>query len=95
MNLGIYYINLSKLINLWEFVMERFFLEVPSINRKKDALDYLNEIASYNSEFNGLGGLEACLDNISYEKWIVELENKQNVEYAIDFNRVLSKTYFL
>ena len=36
MNLGIYYINLSKQINLQEFAMKRFFWEVPSINRKKD-----------------------------------------------------------
>ena len=40
-------------------MMEKFILEIPSINRKKDALEYLNEMASANSEFNGLGGLDA------------------------------------
>ena len=75
--------------------MEKFILEIPSINRKKDALEYLNEMASANSEFNGLGGLDACLQNISYEDWLIELENKQKVDYANDFNRVLSKTYFV
>ena len=75
--------------------MEKFILEIPSINRKKDALEYLNEMASANSEFNGLGGLDKCIQNIFYEEWLIELENKQKEEYANDFNRVLSKTYFV
>lgn len=75
--------------------MEKFILEIPSINRKNDALEYLNEMASSNSEFNGLGGLDACHQNISYEDWLIELEKKQKEEYANDFNRVLSKTYFV
>lgn len=75
--------------------MEKFILEIPSIKRKKDALEYLNEMASVNSEFNGLGGLDKCIQNISYEDWLIELENKQKEEYANDFNRVLSKTYFV
>jgi len=32
--------------------MEKFYLEVPSIDRKIDALDYINEHYEYNSNIN-------------------------------------------
>ena len=62
--------------------MERFILEIPSINRKKNALEYLNEIANSNFEFNGLAGLYACHQNISYEEWLIELDKL----YKSDFD---------
>lgn len=51
--------------------MEKVFLEEPKIDRKQDALDYLKEFVKYKSDFNGVGGLERCLSDISYEQWIL------------------------
>lgn len=71
--------------------MEKFYFEVPSIEREDDAIDYINEHYKYNSNINGVGGLHRYLDN--YEGWLDKLEN----DYIIEPNeeRVPSRTYFL
>ncbi len=56
--------------------MDRLFLEIPSINRKKEALDYLAENVKYNSLLNGTGGMSMCLNGATYEEWLLELEKK-------------------
>ncbi len=75
--------------------MEKLFLEEPSINRKKDAMDYLEENVKYNSDFNGTGSLELCLEGITYEEWLIELISKKNSEYVEAMNICLSKTFFV
>ena len=35
--------------------MEKFYLEKPSMKRKNDIMEYINELAEYNSETNGIG----------------------------------------
>ncbi len=52
--------------------MERFYYEVPSIARKDDAIEYINEFYEYNSDINGSGGLHRFLDN--YEGWLDKLD---------------------
>ena len=52
--------------------MEKFYFEVPSIDRKKDAIDFINEFYEYNSDINGVGGLHRYLDN--YEGWLEKLQ---------------------
>ncbi|MCM1052694.1 MAG: hypothetical protein NC483_01775 [Ruminococcus sp.] len=54
--------------------MEKFFLEIPTINRKKEALDYLEEHVRYNSDLNGTGSMDRCLAGMTYEEWLLELE---------------------
>ena len=34
--------------------MDKLFLEVPTIERKQDAIDYLEENIKYNSDLNGV-----------------------------------------
>jgi len=75
--------------------MEKLYLEIPSLCRKKEALDYLEENKKYKSEFNGTGGLEKFLDGMSYEDWLLELESKENIEYVQARNACLSKTFFV
>lgn len=57
--------------------MEKIFLEIPTINRKQDALDYLAENVKYNSDLNGTGGMDRCLEGLTYEEWLLELEKKK------------------
>lgn len=71
--------------------MEKFYFEEPSLKRKDDAIDYINEFYEYKSNINGTGGLQRYLDN--YNGWLEKLEE--------DYNRipnevkVPARTYFL
>ncbi len=72
--------------------MEKLYLEVPSIERKEEAIDYINEQYAYNSPINGSGGLERYLDD--YEGWLMFLDIDRNRKVG-DPNRVPAETYFL
>ena len=74
--------------------MEKFFLEVPTIERKEDALDYLNELVEYNSDMNGTGSMYRCLKDWTYEQWLKELENETNQEYMDSIGWAPSVTCF-
>lgn len=71
--------------------MEKFFLEIPSINRKNDAIDFINEFYQYNSNINGVGGLYRFLDN--YEGWLDKLE--EDYTRIPNEEKVPALTYFL
>jgi len=75
--------------------MDKLFLEVPTIERKQDAKDYLEENIKYNSDLNGTGSMEIILDEMTYEEWLVELEKREDLEYADKINRCPSKTFFV
>lgn len=71
--------------------MEKFYFEEPSIERKKDAINYILEFYKYNSNINGSGGLEKYLDN--YENWLLLLEDYKNT--IPSSSKVPARTYFL
>lgn len=75
--------------------MDRVFLEEPSIKRKQEAIDYLKETAKYQSDFNGTGSMERCLDDLTYEEWLEELEHRKDIAYLNSINRCESKTFFV
>lgn len=70
---------------------EKFFYEVPSLERKVDALEYINEFFEHGSAINGSGSLRRYHDD--YERWLEKLER----DYAAPINdeSVPSRTYFL
>ena len=71
--------------------MEKFYLEKPSIARKDDAIEYINENYKYKSDINGSGGLDRFLDN--YEGWLEKLEKDYTMIPSEE--RVPARTYFL
>lgn len=71
--------------------VEKFYFEVPSIERKKEAIDYINEFYKYNSEINGTGGLQRYLDN--YEGWLKKLE--EDYTRIPNEEKVPTRTFFL
>ena len=75
--------------------MEKFHLEKPSIERKEEAIDYLNEHIKYNSDMSGLGGMDRCLNEITYEEWLDELIKNKDSEYMNNLGWAPSLTYFL
>lgn len=74
--------------------MERLYLEIPTIDRKKDALEYLQEHVDYGSDLNGTGGLKDCLKGLTYEAWLDDVIKCQEKSYAEAKKIVPSTTYF-
>lgn len=64
-------------------------LELPSIDRKKEAIKYIQEFHTYNSAINGTGGLDIS----NYEAWLDKvLLSHQGIVMRKD--RVPASTYF-
>lgn len=73
----------------------KFYLETPTLKRKEDALNYLKEHQEYDSDINGTGGMDECLDELTYENWLEIQDKMTNEKYAESINRCPGKTYFL
>lgn len=71
--------------------MEKFKLVQPSLEYKKQAIEYIQEQNEYNSPINGVGGLDRYLEN--YEEWLEKLEEDRN--RPITEERVPAETFFL
>ena len=69
----------------------KFKYEVPSIKRKQEAIEYINEFYEYNSNINGVGGLYRYMDN--YEGWLEKLEEDYTREVTEE--KVPTRTFFL
>lgn len=75
--------------------MEKYYLEIPTIERKDEAVDYVNEFLINKSNTNGVGGLDRFLgEGKSYEEWLDFVIKCQEKSYAEQINRVPGITYF-
>ncbi len=61
--------------NVYLFNGEEFYLEYPRIERKKEAIDYINEFIIKKSKICGSGSLDWYLENSSYEEWLLFKNN--------------------
>ena len=76
--------------------MEKFYLELPSIGRRTDALDYIEEFYEYRSRINGTGSLHRALKSgLTYEEWLDNNLKLHEKDYAKEKGLVPSWTYFL
>ncbi|HCJ31785.1 MAG TPA: GNAT family N-acetyltransferase [Firmicutes bacterium] len=75
--------------------MERFYLEKPSLSRKNQILEYIEEMKKHESQIHGDGRLKKYLDEKSYEEWVINVHNMGNEKYALSKGLVPSSTYFL
>lgn len=75
--------------------MGKIYLEKPTLDRKDEVLDYLEENVKYGSDLNGTGSLDRCLEGITYEECLLELEKRQNIDYLNQINKCPSRTYFI
>lgn len=73
----------------------KFYLEEPNIERKAEALEYLEEHKKYNSDIKGTGEMYKCINGISYEEWLARLKKMKDANYAKSINRCPSETFFL
>lgn len=56
--------------------MEKFKYEIPTLNRKEDAIDYIKEHIEAKSNINGVGGLDRYIKD--YKGWLKKLEQDYN-----------------
>ena len=78
-----------------EYKMEKFYLEMPSLERKNQIIDYVNEFALYNSETNGMGSLRKMFEGYTFEQALEMCLSMQDEEYAKKLGRCQSKTFLL
>ena len=75
--------------------MEKFYLEPPSIERKEDILNFLDEFAKYNSDLNGAGALDKIYEGYTFEEALDRCLKMKNEKYARSVNRCPGKTFLL
>lgn len=78
-----------------EKIIEKFYLENPSMERKNDVIEYMNEHVKYNSAINGTGSFDHVLEGETYEECMDRYYKIQDNEYAKSIDRCPGKTYFL
>ena len=76
-------------------IIEKFYLENPSMERKNDVIEYMNEHVKYNSAINGTGFFDHVLEDETYEECMDRYYKIQDNEYAKSIDRCPGKTYFL
>ena len=75
--------------------MEKFYLELPSLERKNEALEYIEEFYKYDSQIHGTGSLDRELKKgKTYEEWLDNNIKLHDESYAIEKGLVPSYTYF-
>ena len=75
--------------------MERFFPELPSLNRKEEIIEYLNEFVEYKSDINGIGMLSKIVKGMTFEEALDGTLNAKDAEFAKKIGRAQSKTFLL
>lgn len=75
--------------------MEKFYLEMPSVERKNEIIDYFNEFVLYNSDINGAGFLDNILVGDTFEQALKKCLNMKDEKYAKEMGRCQSKTFLL
>lgn len=75
--------------------MEKLYLEIPSLERKNEIIEYLNEFVKYRSDINGSGGLDKIYEGYTFEEALERTLNMENEEYAKNHNRCCSRTFLL
>ena len=75
--------------------MEKFYLEEPTMERKDEIIEYLDEFVKYNSDLNGVGSLDKIYDGYTFEQALSRCLKMKDEEYARSVNRCPSKTFLL
>ncbi len=75
--------------------MDKLYFETPSINRKEDIIEYINEFAEYKSDLNGIGSLDKILEGYTFEEALERCLNMKDKTYAEKVGRCPGKTFLL
>ena len=75
--------------------MEKFYFEKPSLKRKDEIIEYLDEFVKNNSDINGSGSLDKIYDGYTFEDALERCLSMENEEYAKSVGRCQGKTFLL
>ena len=75
--------------------MEKFYFEKPSIERKNEIIEYLDEFVKYGSNINGSGSLDKIYEGYTFEEALDRCLKMENEENAKSINRCPGKTLLL
>ena len=75
--------------------MEKFYFERPSLKRKEEIIEYLDEFKKYNSNINGFGGLDKIYSGYRFEDALLRTLNMEDEEYAKSVGKCPGITFLL
>lgn len=75
--------------------MEKFYFESPSLERKNEIIEYLDEFVEYGSNINGSGSLDKIYDGYTFEEALERCLNMENEEYSKKIERCPARTFLL
>ena len=75
--------------------MEKFYFEKPSIKRKNEIIEYLDEFVKYGSDINGAGALDKIYEGYTFEEALDRCLKMEDEEYAKSKGRCPGKTFLL
>lgn len=75
--------------------MESFYFEKPSIKRKKEIIEFLDEFVKYESDINGSGSLDKIYDGYTFEEVLDMCLRLEDEEYAKSVGKCPGKTFLL
>ena len=75
--------------------MEKFYFERPSLKRKEEIIEYLDEFVKYKSDINGSGGLVKIYAGYTFKHALDRCLNMEDEAYAKSVNKCPGKTFLL
>lgn len=75
--------------------MEKFYFEIPSLERKNEIIEYLDEFVKYGSDINGSGSLDKIYDSYTFEEALDRCLKMEDEEYAKSVGRCQGRTFLL
>ena len=75
--------------------MEKFYLEKPSIERKDEIIEYLDEFVKYESDINGSGSLDKIYEGYTFEQALERCLKMEDEKYAKSLGKCNGKTFLL
>lgn len=75
--------------------MEKFHFERPSLERKNEIIEYLDEFVKYGSDINGSGSLDKIYDGYTFEEALDRCLKMEDEEYAKSVGRCQGRTFLL
>lgn len=75
--------------------MEKFYFEIPSLERKNEIIEYLDEFVKYGSDINGSGSLDKIYYGYTFEEALDRCLKMEDEEYAKSVGRCQSRTFLL
>lgn len=76
-------------------MMEKFYFEKPSLERKNEIKEYLDEFIKYGSDINGSGGLDKIYEGLTIEESIERCLKKEDKDYVESLGLVPGSTYLM